>query len=100
MGEDGVTECARGERGEIWVHAPNVTQGYWRNESATRSTITREGWLKTGDVGFVDEGGKWFVVDRMKVQFFLSFFRCRRSSTFKELKIVCDSRGKKCKNEF
>lgn len=73
MGEDGAMECARGERGEIWVRAPNITKGYWRNESATRNTITQEGWLKTGDVGFVDEQGKWFVVERMKVWYSISF---------------------------
>ena len=68
MKEDGIHEAQRGERGEIWVRAPNVTKGYWRNPEATKKTITDDKWLKTGDVGLVDGDGKWFIVDRIKAR--------------------------------
>jgi 4-coumarate--CoA ligase len=69
MSEDGVSEItARGPnaRGELWIRAPNVMKGYWRNPQATAETKTPDGWLKTGDVAYVDEAGKFFIVDRMK----------------------------------
>ncbi|PUU77830.1 hypothetical protein B9Z19DRAFT_1026498 [Tuber borchii] len=52
--------------GEIWVRAPNVTKGYYRNKAATEDTITLDGWLKTGDIGYYNEAGRWFIVDRKK----------------------------------
>lgn len=42
-------------------------KGYWRNPKATAETKTADGWLKTGDVAFVDDEGKFHVVDRIKV---------------------------------
>ena len=66
MKEDGTIEATRGQKGEIWVRAPNITKGYWRKPEDTKKTITEDNWLKTGDVGFVDENGKWFIVDRIK----------------------------------
>jgi acyl-CoA synthetase (AMP-forming)/AMP-acid ligase II len=58
--------------GEIWVSGPNVAQGYWKNASATRDTLQaviegRAGsWLRTGDLGFLDEDGELFVTGRIK----------------------------------
>lgn len=69
MSEDGMTEItARGRdaRGELWVRAPNVMKGYWRNPEATEATKTPDGWLRTGDIAYVDENGKFFIVDRKK----------------------------------
>ncbi|KAJ5561673.1 hypothetical protein N7535_003865 [Penicillium sp. DV-2018c] len=63
---DGTEVTERNARGELWVRAPNVMKGYWRNEKATRETLTEDGWLRTGDVAFVDDDGKFHVVDRMK----------------------------------
>lgn len=67
MADDGKTELGLNERGELWVRAPNIMKGYWRNPKATRETLTEDGWLKTGDICYVDEYGKFFIVDRKKV---------------------------------
>uniref|UniRef100_A0A7S0ZXV9 4-coumarate--CoA ligase n=1 Tax=Noctiluca scintillans TaxID=2966 RepID=A0A7S0ZXV9_NOCSC len=54
------------ERGEIWVRGLNVMKGYHRNEKATRETIDADGYLHTGDIGFVDDKGIYYIVDRLK----------------------------------
>ena len=54
-----------GELGEIVVKGPNVMAGYLHNDEATAATI-RDGWLHTGDVGYVDDDGYFYIVDRAK----------------------------------
>jgi acyl-CoA synthetase (AMP-forming)/AMP-acid ligase II len=52
-----------GEVGDIWAKGPNVMKGYWRNDAATRQ-VKHEGWLKTGDMGRLDEDGFLYIVGR------------------------------------
>jgi acyl-CoA synthetase (AMP-forming)/AMP-acid ligase II len=54
------------ERGELWVRGPFIMKGYFENPEATAATVDSEGWLHTGDVGYVDGDGDFWVVDRVK----------------------------------
>ncbi|GLJ42769.1 hypothetical protein SUGI_0886870 [Cryptomeria japonica] len=53
-------------RGELWLRGPTIMKGYFMNEEATLATLDMEGWLKTGDLCYIDEEGFLFVVDRLK----------------------------------
>jgi long-chain acyl-CoA synthetase len=55
-----------GERGELCIKGPNVMLGYWKNEKATAEMQANDGYLRTGDVGYMDEDGYVFIVDRIK----------------------------------
>ncbi|KAG8366949.1 hypothetical protein BUALT_Bualt16G0021300 [Buddleja alternifolia] len=52
--------------GEICVRSQCVMRGYYKNEYETNLTIDKDGWLHTGDIGYIDEDGHVFVVDRIK----------------------------------
>jgi acyl-CoA synthetase (AMP-forming)/AMP-acid ligase II len=65
---DVVTEedLGPGEPGELLIRGPQVMKGYLGNPEATARTLDAEGWLHTGDIARVDEGGELRIVDRMK----------------------------------
>ena len=73
VGDDG-TDKPRGERGEVWISGPQVMKGYLRRPEATKEIIDDEGWLRTGDIGIVDDDGYLFIVDRMKDMIIVSGF--------------------------
>jgi acyl-CoA synthetase (AMP-forming)/AMP-acid ligase II len=64
LGEDDL-ELARGEVGEICVHGPTVMKGYWERPDANAETL-RNGWLHTGDIGYMDQHGYVYILDRTK----------------------------------
>jgi len=65
IGDDVGRELPPGEVGEILCRSRFVMAGYWRSPELTAETV-REGWLRTGDLGYLDEEGFLYVVDRMK----------------------------------
>ena len=64
MGDDGVW-LGPNERGEICFRGPNLIRGYWNKPEATAETIV-DGWLRSGDLGWIDDDGFVFVADRVK----------------------------------
>ncbi len=55
-----------GRPGELWIRGPQVMKGYHNRPEATADMIDEEGWLHTGDIGYVDEDGYHYVIDRVK----------------------------------
>ena len=54
-----------GVPGELWVKGPNVAVGYWNNPDATQKAYSA-GWFHSGDIGYRDEDGYYYIVDRLK----------------------------------
>lgn len=72
--ENGVVQGPGEGRGEIQIKGPQVMKGYYNRPEATAKTFTEDGWLKTGDVGILQEDGFFKIVDRLKDMILVSGF--------------------------
>jgi len=63
---DNATYVPLGKSGELCIRGPNVMKGYWKNPDATAAIMTADGFMRTGDVGYMDEDGYVYIVDRTK----------------------------------
>lgn len=59
-------ELPAGEVGELWIKGPNIFKGYLNNPEGTANALTPDGYFKTGDVGYQDKAGNFFITDRVK----------------------------------
>ena len=66
MAVDGDGEVDRGQEGELWIRGPQIMKGYLNKAQDTADAIDSGGWYHTGDVGYVDPEGWFFIVDRTK----------------------------------
>jgi long-chain acyl-CoA synthetase len=68
-------ELALNEPGEICIRGPQVMKGYWNMPEETAKVFTKDGWLRTGDIGFMDDAGYIKLVDRKKDMIVVSGFK-------------------------
>jgi long-chain acyl-CoA synthetase len=72
--EDGMTDMPLGEVGEICIRGPQVMTGYWQRPEDTAKVMTSDGYFRSGDLGFMNEGGYVKIVDRKKNMILVSGF--------------------------
>lgn len=72
---DSGQELALGEVGELCVRGPQVMKGYWQRPDETAKVMMADGFLRTGDLGYVDEHGYVYLVDRKKDMILVSGFK-------------------------
>jgi long-chain acyl-CoA synthetase len=72
---EGDRELPVGTEGEICVRGPQLMQGYWRQPEETAKVFTTDGWLRTGDIGLMDERGSLRITDRKKDMIVVSGFK-------------------------
>ena len=73
--DDDGNEVPLGEVGEICLRGPQVMRGYWNRPDESAKVFTRDGWLRTGDMGIVDERGFFKITDRKKDMIIVSGFK-------------------------
>ena len=73
--DDDGNELPVGEVGEICVRGPQVMAGYWRRPDETERVFVRDGWFRTGDMGYMDERGYFRITDRKKDMIIVSGFK-------------------------
>jgi acyl-CoA synthetase (AMP-forming)/AMP-acid ligase II len=66
IADDNGNALALGKVGEVLIKSPKIFKGYWKNPEATKAAITSDGWLRTGDIGKLDEEGYLYLLDRKK----------------------------------
>ncbi len=66
LSPSGEGEVAVGDVGEIWTRSPYNMAGYWQSPEETAFTMNDEGWLRTGDAGYIDDDGYLYLHDRIK----------------------------------
>ena len=65
-GSDEPKEVPNGTPGELYLKGPNVFLGYWKRPEETAKCLTEDGWFRTGDVGYQDNEGHFYITDRVK----------------------------------
>jgi long-chain acyl-CoA synthetase len=73
--DDDGKEVPLGRVGELWVRGPQVMKGYWNRPDETAAVLNTDGWLRTGDMGFMDERGYIKITDRKKDMIVVSGFK-------------------------
>lgn len=66
INDDGFQGVGPNESGELFVRGPQIMLGYHNNEKATKETLTSDGWLRTGDIGYYDQNQSFYITDRLK----------------------------------
>src|SRR5262249_53885929 len=73
--DDDGKEVPTGERGEICARGPQVMSGYWNRPDETAQVMTSDGFFRTGDIGVMDDQGRFKIVDRKKDMISVSGFK-------------------------